>query len=105
MSVADPARLDARVRGRVQGVGFRWFVRREARRLELDGWVANERDGSVRVVADGPRDVLETLLELLREGPPAALVEAVIDQWPPIANRNLRTGTGFEIRSGSHSGD
>ncbi len=101
----NPVRLEARVRGRVQGVGFRWFVLREARRLELDGWVANEADGSVRFVADGPRDDLEALLEVVREGPPASLVETVIVDWPPIPAGGSRRGSGFEIRSGAHRGD
>ena len=89
----------------MQGVGFRWFVRREARRLELDGWVANESDGSVRFVADGPREVLEALLEAVREGPPASQVEPVLVNWPPVAPGGIRTGSGFEIRSGAHRGD
>ena len=70
-------RLDATVRGRVQGVGFRYFVLREAMDLDLEGWVANTRDGSVRCVAEGPRDRLDVLLELLRAGPPAAIVDHV----------------------------
>jgi len=101
----DLARLDAVVRGRVQGVGFRYFVLREARRLELDGWTANEADGSVRVVADGPRDTLDVLLETLREGPPASIVERVVDEWPPVASGGWHTGRGFSIRSGAHRGD
>lgn len=101
----ETARLDARVFGRVQGVGFRWFVRREAGRLELDGWVSNESDGSVRVVADGPRDRLETLLDALRVGPPASLVERVRADWPPVATGASLVGRGFDIRSGAHRGD
>jgi acylphosphatase len=99
------ARLDATVRGRVQGVGFRYFVLREARRLELDGWTCNEADGSVRVVADGPRETLDVLLEALREGPPSSLVERVIVNWPPVASSGWLTGQGFSIRSGAHRGD
>lgn len=101
----DVARLDAVVRGRVQGVGFRYFVMREARRLGLDGWISNEADGSVRVVADGPRESLEVLLEALREGPPASIVERVMDDWPPVASGGWLTGRGFSIRSGAHRGD
>jgi acylphosphatase len=97
-------RLDASVRGRVQGVGFRYFVLREAARLDLNGWVANEADGSVRVVADGPRGALEELLEALREGPPAAIVERVVVNWPPIA-AGAGVRDGFGIRSGHHRGD
>ena len=87
--------------GRVQGVGFRWFVLREAMALRLDGWVANTPDGSVQCVAEGLRPDLELLLERLREGPPAAIVERVIEAWMPA------TGTlgPFELRSGAHPGD
>jgi acylphosphatase len=94
-------RLDATVIGRVQGVGFRYFVLREAMGLELDGWVANTPDGSVRCVAEGPRARLETLLALLREGPPSAVVERVSEAWMPA------TGTlgSFDVRSGGHRGD
>ena len=101
----DIARLDAVVRGRVQGVGFRYFVLREARRLDLDGWTSNEADGGVRVVADGPRQTLETLLEALREGPPASIVERVVVDWPPVASGAWLSGQGFSIRSGAHRGD
>jgi acylphosphatase len=96
-----PVRLDATVIGRVQGVGFRWFVVREAMAMRLDGWVANTRDGSVQCVAEGPRADLELLLEQLREGPPAAIVERVIEAWMPATG-----GLGpFEVRSGAHPGD
>jgi acylphosphatase len=96
-----PVRLDATVIGRVQGVGFRFFVLREAMELELDGWVANTPDGSVRCVAEGPRRRLEALLERLRDGPPSAIVERVSDAWMPA------TGTlgAFGVRSGAHPGD
>ncbi len=70
-------RLEAVVRGRVQGVGFRYYVVREARRLGLGGWVANERDGSVRAVAEGSGPELDRIEHLLRTGPPGAIVEGV----------------------------
>ena len=63
-------RLDATVRGRVQGVGFRVWALREAMDLVLDGFVLNEADGSVRVVAEGPRAGLEALVDRLEDGPP-----------------------------------
>ena len=98
---SDPVRLDARVTGRVHGVGFRYFVFREAQALGLVGWVANVADGSVQCVAEGPRDRLETLLERLRDGPPASIVEGVSAAWMPA------TGTfgAFGVRSGAHRGD
>jgi acylphosphatase len=102
--VTDPAareRLDAFVRGRVQGVGFRYFVLREASYLGLDGFVANERDGSVRVVAEGPTRVLDELLDRLREGPPASIVERVIERREPARG----IGSGFRVESGQHRGD
>jgi acylphosphatase len=94
-------RLDATVMGRVQGVGFRYFILTEAMDLGLDGWVANTADGSVRCVAEGPRDSLQALLGRLREGPGAARVERVSEAWMPA------TGTlgPFSVRSGAHRGD
>lgn len=65
------------VRGRVQGVGFRWFVEREAHMLGIAGWVRNNHDGSVEVLAQGTRDQLSGLHGRLREGPRAARVDAV----------------------------
>ncbi len=94
-------RLDALVNGHVQGVGFRYFVLLEASALELQGWVANTSDGSVRCVVEGPRDRLDRLLERLRVGPAAAVVSGVSEAWMPA------TGTfrSFEVRSGAHRGD
>jgi acylphosphatase len=65
------------VRGRVQGVGFRWFVEREAHVLGVAGWVRNNHDGSVEVLAQGTRDQLAGLHLRLREGPRAARVDKV----------------------------
>ena len=65
------------VRGRVQGVGFRWFVEREAHILGIAGWVRNNYDGSVEVLAQGTRDQLSGLHSRLREGPRAARVDHV----------------------------
>lgn len=95
------ARVDATVVGRVQGVGFRWFVLDVARGLDLRGWVANDLDGSVRCVAEGPRPALEALVEELGRGPLNADVERVIPRWGPPAG----TLGPFEIRSLGHRGD
>ncbi|HEY1401871.1 MAG TPA: acylphosphatase [Terriglobales bacterium] len=65
------------VRGRVQGVGFRWFVEREAHILGIAGWVRNRSDGTVEVLAMGTRDQLSGLRSRLREGPRAARVDDV----------------------------
>jgi acylphosphatase len=94
-------RLELRVAGRVQAVGFRMFVLDSARALALAGWVANEADGEVRVMAEGPEDRLLRLLAAVREGPAGARVERVDETWGDA------TGTfdGFTIRSGWHRGD
>ena len=79
MSTA-PTSIEARrfvVRGRVQGVGFRWFVEREAHVLSIAGWVRNNSDGSVEVFAQGTRDQLLGLRSRLRDGPRAARVDGV----------------------------
>ncbi|HET9085673.1 MAG TPA: acylphosphatase [Candidatus Limnocylindrales bacterium] len=94
-------RLDATVRGRVQGVGFRYFVARRAMDLGLTGWVANEPDGSVRCVAEGARSSLEALLESLERGPAGALVDRVSSHWEMAAGG----WRSFEVRSGGHRGD
>ena len=65
------------VSGRVQGVAFRWYTLREARRLALGGWVRNLPDGRVEVRCEGPGEELEALLGFLRRGPPAARVAGV----------------------------
>lgn len=75
------ARLHAFVSGRVQGVFFRDFTRRWARTLGLTGWVRNVFDGRVEVMAEGNQEALETLIEKLKEGPPAARVENVEVEW------------------------
>ncbi|HEX4484791.1 MAG TPA: acylphosphatase [Terriglobales bacterium] len=65
------------VRGRVQGVGFRWFVEREAHILGIAGWVRNNSDSSVEVLAQGTRDQLSGLRSKLQRGPRAARVDDV----------------------------
>jgi acylphosphatase len=65
------------IRGRVQGVGFRWFVMREAERLKLSGFAQNLPDGSVEVVSEGPEEALEALEAQLRRGPSHARVDDI----------------------------
>lgn len=72
-----------RIRGRVQGVGFRWFARVHARRLGLAGWVANCPDGSVEVAASGDQARLEEYKRVLKRGPDGADVTA-LDELEPI---------------------
>jgi acylphosphatase len=71
--------LHVRIRGRVQGVGFRWFVREEARRLGLAGWVTNLPGGEVEVRAGGATASLARLRRALEVGPTGATVEQVAD--------------------------
>ena len=98
---ATSVRIEATVRGRVQGVGFRYFVLARARELRLGGWVANAPDGSVRLVAEGPEASVDALVSALAGGPPGAVVDGV------DAVRMPGTGSfdGFSIRSGAHPGD
>jgi acylphosphatase len=87
------ARLHAVVHGYVQGVGFRIFVAREGRRLGLSGTVRNRAEGTVEVVAEGDRPVLEELLRALQRGPGEAEIERVEVSWGP-AQDSL---AGFQI--------
>jgi len=82
------------VRGRVQGVGFRWFVEREAHTLQIAGWVRNNPDGTVEVFAQGTREQLAGLHSRLREGPRAARVDEVeVSDADPTPSM-----TSFQIR-------
>jgi acylphosphatase len=82
------------VRGRVQGVGFRWFVEREAQILRISGWVRNNHDGSVEVLAMGTPAQLAGLRSRLQEGPRAARVDGVeVSEAEPVAGLN-----SFQVR-------
>jgi acylphosphatase len=100
-SPSPDQRIEATVRGRVQGVGFRYFVVLRARELGLAGWVANDADGSVRCLAEGPAPALDRLEAALRAGPTGAIVESVDVVRMAATGRYDR----FAIRSGAHSGD
>ncbi len=67
------------IRGRVQGVGFRWFVRREAAELGLRGWVRNTETGEVEVVAAGDAEWIADLRAELRKGPRGSRVDGIIE--------------------------
>ncbi len=95
------ARVELVVRGVVQGVGFRVHAVAAARRHGVTGWVANERDGAVRCVAQGNPDDVRAFVEEVRRGPVAALVESVDEAWGPAG----ASFDGFAIRSGWHGGD
>jgi acylphosphatase len=81
MGNPEKARLHATLDGRVQGVGFRAFVMQQAQNLGLSGWVRNRWNGSVEVLAEGSRDVLETFLSLLRRGPRSSYVSDLDFDW------------------------
>jgi acylphosphatase len=68
------------VEGRVQGVGFRWWLTQQAQALGLKGWVRNRREGSVEAFAVGEGEALERLIALCQKGPPGAQVRAVRDE-------------------------
>ena len=78
----DDKRLHATVRGRVQGVNFRWYTRQKAQELGLCGWIRNLADGrSVELVAEGNRALLGDLIRFLNQGPPMARVEDLDLKW------------------------
>lgn len=95
MSSLPEKRLHARVTGRVQGVGFRYYVMSSAVELDLLGWVRNRRDGSVEVVAEGNLDALRSLMRALQQGPRSSAVQEV--------KADLQTASGefdsFYVRS------
>jgi acylphosphatase len=75
--VAKNNAFSAKVRGRVQGVGFRYSAVREAKRLRLSGWVKNCEDGNVEVWAEGPQDKLDLFLKWLHRGPEYSRIDSV----------------------------
>jgi acylphosphatase len=83
-----------RIEGRVQGVGFRWFARKEAERLGIRGYARNLPGGDVEVWAEGDPSSLEQFLRLVRSGPPHAIVRRMDVEEVEAAGRFLR----FEIR-------
>jgi acylphosphatase len=90
----DTVRLHAWIHGFVQGVSFRYYTIRQAQGLDLVGWVRNLWDGSVEVVAEGPRDSVDRLLSWLHRGPPAAEVDRVDVHWEQPTGEFSR----FEVR-------
>lgn len=83
------------VSGFVQGVGYRYFVKKNARRLGLTGWVRNKHNGQVEAVLQGGKEIIEKLIELCRKGPFLAEVKDLVIEW------EIRTEEyqGFETRS------
>jgi acylphosphatase len=87
-------RLSAIVSGRVQGVGYRFFAVNEGTERGLSGFCRNLSDGTVEVVAEGPRSTLEDFLRALRRGPRAGRVERVVPSWSEATGET----TSFGIR-------
>lgn len=85
--------VDALVTGRVQGVAFRHYAEREARRLGVGGWVRNEPDGSVAVHLEGTTEAVASMLDWLRHGPPSADVERV-----GVTDSPMTGATSFDVR-------
>jgi len=92
--MSEKVRLRAVVHGRVQGVNFRYYTRRQAHQLGVTGYVRNVWDGTVEVVAEGTRPKLGQLLRWLHTGPSMAFVEKVDAQWLPAMDEF----TSFEVR-------
>jgi acylphosphatase len=89
------------IRGRVQGVGFRAWAEVTALELGVEGWVRNCRDGSVEALLAGPEEVVLTMVELCRDGPPGAHVEAVDQREAGDADLALRRpGEPFSVLGG-----
>ena len=85
------------ISGRVQGVGFRYFVQSVAHRESLSGWVRNLDDGRVETAAAGDGDAIERFERAIRQGPPAARVDGVmVDDTFPMAP--MGRNTGFYIK-------
>jgi acylphosphatase len=93
--VDDVVRL-LRIRGRVQGVGYRAFVHEYATRLALSGWARNRSDGSVEVLVGGDRAIVDRLIAALRRGPPGARV-AEIDQSDAAPDALANRGDAFAV--------
>ena len=86
------------IRGRVQGVGYRYFVEREAQSRDLEGWVRNRRDGSVEAVFAGPAEAVTAVIAACRRGPSSARVGALRDEAAGPDMLNLRgIGERFSV--------
>lgn len=78
------------VEGRVQGVGFRYFVAEHAEALELTGWVRNRERGEVEVLAEGARASLDQLVTWLERGPSSAFVSNITVEWVEATGKYLQ---------------
>src|SRR6266567_2887438 len=86
------------IRGRVQGVGYRYWVEQQARSLGLEGWVRNRRNGSVEALFSGAADVVSDMVALSRRGPSSARVDAIQEEPVNSDELNLRRpGERFSV--------
>jgi acylphosphatase len=86
------------IRGRVQGVGYRYFVEQAARSRDLEGWVRNRRDGSVEAVFAGRAEAVTAIIGACRRGPSSARVDALQDEAGNPDMLNLReAGERFSV--------
>ena len=83
------------IQGRVQGVGFRWYVQREAGELDLRGWVRNTEEGEVEVVASGAAEDLAELRASLRRGPRGSRVDRLVEHY--LEDREAEGLNSFRI--------
>jgi acylphosphatase len=88
-------RLHVLIDGRVQGVGFRYFVLEKANLLKIGGWVRNTSDGQVEVTAEGNKDSLDKLFNYLKRGPNMAYVTDIQQTWLPATGEFV----GFNIKT------
>ena len=86
--------VHVRVIGRVQGVGFRYFVLERAQALNLGGWVRNRWDDSVEIMAQGPREALDRFLVMVERGPRSAFVSRMETEW--LDPRSQAGGAPFQ---------
>jgi acylphosphatase len=88
----------ASIRGRVQGVGYRAWVEHQARRLGLQGWVRNRRDGSVEALFAGTEEIVTNMIAACRRGPPSAQVDGVVEEVAGADALGLRrAGEAFSV--------
>ena len=88
------ARVHIIVQGMVQGVGFRYFVHREATKLNLSGYARNLYNGDVEIEAEGDRSLIEEFIKIVKVGPSTAFVKDLKIEWQETQNRH----DGFRVR-------
>lgn len=82
------------IQGHVQGVFFRAFVKKEAEKRNITGWVKNEKDGSVGIIAQGAKAAVEDLIRCCKQGPPSAVIEYLEVEWRTSFQKRYAT---FEV--------